>query len=74
MIACTSCRFHDDGYGNNCSHHAVMKPDPVYGYVMETCHNARSESGKCGVDAKCFEPSRVARLRDWWGCSLSKGK
>jgi hypothetical protein len=69
MIACKDCRFHDDNWGNNCSHPAVQLPDPVHGSVMEMCTTARSAAGKCGPEAKLFT---AKRLRNWlWGCSLS---
>lgn len=72
MIACVDCKFHDDSYGNNCSHPSVMKPDPVHGMVLETCHNARSVNGACGVEAKLFAASRMSRIRDYFGtCSVT---
>ena len=58
MKFCMDCRFHDDGYGNNCFHPSVMKPDQVHGDVMETCHLARGAAGKCGRDAAFFVQRR----------------
>jgi hypothetical protein len=70
MIACQDCRFHDDSYGNNCCHASVMLPDPVSGWALETCHNARSEGGKCGREARFFVPSRTSRFRELF-CSVN---
>jgi hypothetical protein len=71
MIACVDCKFHDDGYGNNCRHPLVMRADPVYGQALETCHSARSVNGACGVEAKHFTESRMSRVRSFLGtCSV----
>lgn len=63
MIACVDCYFHDDDYGNNCSHPAILKDDPVHGKVLTTCRTARATDGKCGPEAKMFN----RRIRFWEG-------
>lgn len=63
MIACKDCRFHDDSYGNNCCHANVMRPDVVHGWVLETCHEARKDGGKCGPDARFYVTRKGSVLR-----------
>lgn len=62
MIACIKCKWHDDGWGNNCSNEALQKPDPLHGALMTSCSEARAEGGKCGPEAKLFEKRFFARL------------
>ena len=61
MKTCISCKYHDDEYGNNCCHPAVMKPDPVRGSLMVMCDDARKK-GNCGPPGKLWTPTLMARL------------
>jgi hypothetical protein len=61
MKSCDRCKYQNRDWGNNCSHPAVVKPDPVHGSLMVMCHTAR-EKGKCGPSGKLWEPTFLARL------------
>lgn len=63
MIACSECRFYDDSFGSHCCHANVMRPDPVHGWALETCHNARADDGKCGPNARFYVTRKGTVLR-----------